>query len=147
MYPVAGDFSSGNDDFGPINAINVTPFVDVVLVLLVIFMITAPMLMKETIGIKLPKTQSSDGKTIKTLGIAINTEGQILLNGIPVDDETLKKEVSQIVLTNPEAQAIISADKDARHGQVVHAIDLIKSSGLNHFAVQIEREKDTKENK
>jgi biopolymer transport protein ExbD len=59
----------------------VTPFVDVVLVLLVIFMVTAPMLMKDVIGIHLPKSTSSDQKALQSLGVAVTKQGQILLNG------------------------------------------------------------------
>ena len=55
-----------------ISAINVTPFVDVVLVLLVIFMVTAPIIAKDMIAVKLPKTETSDGKGRSTLGVAVN---------------------------------------------------------------------------
>jgi len=120
--------------------INVTPFVDVVLVLLVIFMVTAPAFMKDTIGIQLPKASASDGKAPTSIGIAVNKQGQFLLNGIPVSPEELTRSVQAEVKTQPDVQAIISADQDARHGDVVKAIDLIKSAGLQKFAIQIQRE-------
>ena len=68
-----------------INEINITPFVDVVLVLLVIFMVTAPVMMKESLKVNLPKTLTSD-VTAKTdsIGVAITKEGQVLFNGKPV---------------------------------------------------------------
>ena len=76
-------FSSGTEeDDRPISAINVTPFVDVVLVLLVIFMVTAPLLMQESIGIHLPKAASSDRKLTSKMGVAVTRQGQILLNGV-----------------------------------------------------------------
>ncbi len=135
---MAGDVSpSENDDL--ISAINVTPFVDVVLVLLVIFMVTAPALVKDTLGIKLPKATSGDGKTSQALGVAVTKQGQILLNGALVTPENLTQAVQDALRNNPEAQAIISADVDARHGDVIQAIDLIKTAGLSRFAVQIER--------
>ena len=120
------------------SAINVTPFVDIVLVLLVIFMITAPALVKEVIGIKLPKAESSDPKAMASLGIAVSRQGQILLNGQVISPDALKAEVSRVLKESPEAQAIISADEEARHGDVVKAIDVIKTAGLNRFAIQIE---------
>jgi biopolymer transport protein TolR len=133
---MAGGIHESGD---PISDINVTPFVDVVLVLLVIFMVTAPALMKESIGIQLPKASTSDSKSLQSLGIAINRQGQLLLNGTPITAEDLQREAARAVKENPEAQAIISADQDARHGDVVTAIDRIKSGGLNRFALQIQR--------
>lgn len=122
------------------SSINITPFVDVVLVLLVIFMVTAPMLVKDVLEIKLPKTASGDGQVAQTLGIAVNREGNILLNGTLVDDEGLKTAAQEALAKSAEAQAIVSADVEVAYGKVVHVIDLLKSSGLNRFAVQIERE-------
>ena len=132
--------SSSDDDSAPISAINVTPFVDVVLVLLVIFMVTAPLLMQDSIGIHLPKAASSDKKLSSKLGIAVTRSGQILLNGELASPETISSRVRQAVSADPETQALISADADARHGDVVRAIDLIKSAGMVHFAIQIEQQ-------
>lgn len=127
-------------DSSLMSAINITPFVDVVLVLLVIFMITAPMLVKDILDLKLPKTASGDGQATQTLGVAINKDGNILLNGNLADEEGLKQAVSQALAQNSEAQAIIAADIEVPYGKVVHVIDLLKTSGLNKFAVQIEQE-------
>lgn len=129
-----------NDDLGPIHAINVTPFVDVVLVLLVIFMVTAPALLKDVIGVQLPKTVTSDAKANASLGIAINAQGQILVNGVPVTEAELGRAVVEQLRVTPDLQAIISADQNARHGDLVRAIDVIKQAGLNRFALQVVRE-------
>jgi biopolymer transport protein ExbD len=136
---MAGDISASSEDMGPISAINVTPFVDVVLVLLVIFMVTAPVLMKDAIGLHLPKAASADAQITHPLGIAVTKQGQILINGQLADAATVTAQVKQALAANPETQALISADADARHGDVVRAIDLVKSAGLTHFAIQIER--------
>ncbi len=127
------------------SSINVTPFVDVVLVLLVIFMITAPALLKELIDIKLPETKTSDNLTAETVGIAINKESQILMNGILVDEVTLVNEIKNKLVLNSELQGVLSADIQLPYGQVVKVIDLLKQAGLNKFAVQIEKEKTEKE--
>jgi biopolymer transport protein ExbD len=138
---MGADLSSGDSDAGaPISAINVTPFVDVVLVLLVIFMITAPALMKDVIGIQLPKASSADTKAPESLGLAVTRQGQFLLNGNPVSPEALTEEVKKELAKNPQIQAIISADREAQHGDVVKAIDLIKNAGLQRFAFQIQRQ-------
>lgn len=133
--------SAGSDDDGaPLSAINVTPFVDVVLVLLVIFMVTAPLLMKDSININLPKAASADQKMTSKLGVAITREGRFLINGELASPEGVTARVRQALAADPETQALISADVDARHGDVVRAIDLIKSAGMLHFAIQIEKQ-------
>ena len=140
---MAAEISSSvnaSDDTGPISAINVTPFVDVVLVLLVIFMVTAPVLMKDAIGIHLPKATSVDQKTAATLGVAVTSQGQILINGQMANPETVALMVKQAIQNDPEAHALISADGDARHADVVKAIDLVRSAGMEHFAIQIEKQ-------
>ena len=125
---------------GPIAAINVTPFVDVVLVLLVIFMITAPILLKDQINIQLPQASSSDASTGKTLGFAIAKDGVVLVDGVPASRETIISQVEAALVEDPKTQAVLSADKEARHGDVVQVIDWIKQAGLQRFAIQIERE-------
>ena len=122
------------------SSINVTPFVDVMLVLLVIFMITAPMLIKDIIDIKLPKTATSDGQKAELIGIAINKDGQVLLNGNLVDDENLKSQIKEMLSINPNTQGVISADIELPYGKVVRVIDQLKLAGLDKFAVQIEKE-------
>jgi biopolymer transport protein ExbD len=130
--------SNGSSDSGLISAINVTPFVDVVLVLLVIFMVTAPIIAKDILKIKLPKTESNDGKALSQLGVSINKDGQILINGQLASEEMLRDQVHQSLKSDPETQAIISADVDAAYGNVAKVIDIIKSAGLSHFALQVE---------
>lgn len=136
---MAGDLQS--EDSGPISSINITPFVDVVLVLLVIFIITAPALMKEVIGLNLPKATNVDQKAIASLGIAVTRQGQILLNGNLTTIEALVQEVRRAKETNPDTQVIIAADEDSRHGDVVKVIDTVKSAGITKFAIQIQKPK------
>ena len=134
-------------DNQPISAINVTPFVDVVLVLLVIFIITAPTLMKESIAIKLPKSASSEAQPTSPLGVAINKEGQILINGVLMTDEQIVSDIQALSLKNSnnsqnknnDLQALIAADGDAKHKDVVRAIDLIKKAGVHRFALQVDK--------
>lgn len=142
MAGLNSDLGEDSDTTSVITAINITPFVDVVLVLLVIFMITAPALVKDVMDIRLPKTGTGDGQVMQTLGVAINKDGNILLNGQITDEEGLKASVRSTLAQAQDAQAIISADVDVNYGRVVKVMDLLKSSGLEKFAVQVER--DTK---
>jgi biopolymer transport protein ExbD len=140
---LAANLPSSTDDDALISDINITPFVDVVLVLLVIFIVTAPALVKDTLGIKLPKAASADGSSMETLGVAVTRQGQILLNGTIATEEAITAAVKAALAKNPEAQAIIAADGEARHADVVRAIDLVKGAGMNRFALQIERPEKT----
>lgn len=128
-----------SSDNQPISAINVTPFVDVVLVLLVIFIITAPTLMKESIAIKLPKSATSEAQPTSPLGIAINKDGQILVNGVLMTDEQIVSDIQTLSLKNKDLQALIAADAEAKHKDVVRAIDLIKKAGVHRFALQVDK--------
>ncbi len=136
---MAGIDPSSSDDSSLMSSINITPFVDVVLVLLVIFMVTAPMLMKDIIDLNLPKAKSGDGSQVETLGIAINKDGNILINGQIADEAALESAAKSALQKNPDAQAIISADQEVIYGRVVKAIDILKTAGLNKFAVQIQK--------
>jgi biopolymer transport protein ExbD len=137
---VAGKFENNDDGFSDIN---ITPFVDVVLVLLVIFMVTAPVMVKESLKVNLPKTLTSDITTKSaSIGVAITKEGQIVLGGTIMSNESLNKELARISKENPETNFLISADADSRHGDVVRLIDLLKRNNLNRFALQVEKIKD-----
>jgi biopolymer transport protein ExbD len=122
-----------------ISEINITPFVDVVLVLLVIFMVTAPIMVKETMNIKLPKATSSDRSEVKTFAVAVSKNGQVLLNGEIIDMTLLFDKAVALKNENPDIQLIISADKEAMHGDVIKVLDQVKLAGITNFAFQIEK--------
>lgn len=119
--------------------INVVPLVDIILVVLIIFMVTAPMFIKPTINVNLPKAASGDQTAPSKLNIALTPDGRINLNGTFVDEETVKQKALDEVAKNPEVQAIISADKDVPHGRVVGVLDIVKSSGVKKFAISIDK--------
>lgn len=136
----ATDQPPAGEEQSLMSSINVTPFVDVVLVLLVIFMVTAPLIAKDILHLKLPKTESGDGKAMSTLGLSVNRQGQVLLNGVPVSEEALRAEVQKALQTDKDTQAIIAADVETQYGNVVRVIDIVKAAGLNRFAIQVERQ-------
>ncbi len=130
---------SGQEEMPTISEINVTPFVDVVLVLLVIFMVTAPMLVREQMNVNLPKASSGEKTAAKSVSIVIDKAGTVLLMEKPVPMESLGDEIKKLLAENPEAQAVISADEESRHGDVVKVMDILKGAGLSRFAIQIDR--------
>ena len=109
--------------------INVVPLVDIILVVLIIFMVTAPMIMKPSINVNLPKAASGDASVPTKLDISITSDGKVNLGGNFVDDDAIKAVATEEFQKNPEVQAIISADKDVSHGRVVAVLDIIKSTG------------------
>jgi biopolymer transport protein ExbD len=127
------------DDNG-INDINITPFVDVVLVLLVIFMVTAPVMVKESLKVNLPKSLTSDiTSKASSLGLAVTKEGQFILDGVPYSGESLSEKFADIAAKAPETNFLISADADSKHADLIRAIDLLKRNNLNRFALQVEK--------
>jgi biopolymer transport protein ExbD len=129
----------GGDDEGPVADINITPFVDVMLVVLIIFMVTTPIIMKPSINVNLPKSVSGEQSTPTQLNIAISAKGEIQLNGSSTDESQLTAKVQEILVKNPDAQAVIAADKDVPHGKVVGVIDAIKTGGVTKFAISIDK--------
>lgn len=134
---MAGKFDNNDEGF---NDINITPFVDVVLVLLVIFMVTAPVMMKEELKVNLPKTLTSDlTSKAASIGLAVTREGQVVMAGKVMSDSSLTEELARISASAPETQFLLSADVESRHGDVVKVIDLLKKNNLNRFALQVEK--------
>lgn len=129
--------SSGEDE--AIADINVVPLVDIILVVLIIFMVTAPMFLKPTINVNLPKAASGDSSTPTQLNISISADGKLALNGAPADDAAVQAKATEVVGKNPEVQAVISADKDVPHGRVVGIIDIVKGVGVKKFAISIDK--------
>lgn len=119
--------------------INVVPLVDVILVVLIIFMVTAPMIMKPSININLPKAGTGDATTPSKLNIIIAPDGGLSLDGKPADDQQVQDAAAQESKKNPDIQAIISADKDVPHGRVVSILDLVKAAGVKKFAISIDK--------
>jgi biopolymer transport protein ExbD len=127
------------DDDQPISEINVTPFVDIILVVLIIFMVTTPIIMNPSVQINLPKAASGDETVPSLLNVSINKDGECYLNGKKSSIEELSAETKSQVGKNPELQAIISADSDVTHGRVIEVIDAVKSAGVTKFAISISK--------
>lgn len=130
--------TGGTDD--AITGINVTPLVDVTLVLLVVFMVTASYIVKETIEVDLPRA-ASGGETVgPTLAFTLDRDGRLFLDGASVDRDAARAAVRAALARSAEARAIIGADRAVAHGEVVALIDLVKREGVTRFAIQIARD-------
>ena len=135
---MAGTMSSGGRGRAPIVGINVTPMVDVVLVLLVIMMVSANYIVSQSLKVELPKAASSDESVASVAAVTVAKGGALYWNQEPVDEKALVARFKQAATQNPEINLIVSGDRSATHGDVVHVIDLAKIEGITHFAINVE---------
>jgi biopolymer transport protein ExbD len=133
-----GGSSEGDEDM--ISGINVTPLVDITLVLLIIFMVTATYIVKEAIEVQLPRAAHAGEATGTTLALVLTRDGDLYLDGVRVGEDVLRSRMREAVAKDREVRALISADKAALHGAVIHLIDLVKGEGISKFAINIEKE-------
>ena len=130
--------TSASNRRGGITGINVTPMVDIVLVLLIIMMVSATYIVSQSLKVELPKTASSDETVSKTYVVTITKDGQYLFN----DKATSKLELPALLrgakAENANLNLVITADEAARHGAVVGVIDLAKALGITKFAINVE---------
>jgi biopolymer transport protein ExbD len=130
-----------DDDAGKmITDINVTPLVDIVLVLLIIFMVTTTYIVNPSIKVDLPKAATGSDQARTTLGLTLTREMVLYLNGERSDDAGVTRYIAAELPKNPDLQAIIAADKEVPHGNVVHLIDLVKRLGVHKFAINVQSE-------
>lgn len=121
-----------------ITDINVTPLVDIMLVLLIIFMLTADLMDKQAIHVELPKAATGESAEPTTLAITMTKTHELYINGKLTTESNLRTTLIGVVQHDAQAQAIIAADQDVSHGTVVHLIDLIRQAGIYKFALNIE---------
>ena len=137
---MAGTMQSGGRGRAQgITGINVTPMVDVVLVLLVIMMVSAQYIVSQSLKVELPKSQSTDEQTASIAAVTVAKGGAMFFNQEPVDEPALVAKLRAAQKGNPEISLIVSADRAAMHGDVVHVIDLAKVEGITKFAINVER--------
>ncbi len=123
-----------------ITGINVTPLVDVMLVLLVIFMVTATYMVNQSINVNLPKADSGETLTVKNLGFVIDKDSNLFLNGKPIAFEDLPQKIAEEKKKDAPGplQALIAADTETPHGTVVKLIDIVRKNGITDFAINVE---------
>jgi biopolymer transport protein ExbD len=128
--------SSSNDT--PITSINVTPLVDVMLVLLVIFMITAKMDESHALPLDLPEAASGETAQ-RILNVAIDAEGKRTLDGVELADDTdFQHAAAAARARNPDVRTVIHADQRASHGVVMRALDRLRLAGIDKIAFAVD---------
>jgi len=121
-----------------ISGINITPFTDVVLVLLVIFMIATPLLIQSGIKVSLPRVASAEGQQEKNLVITIDPVGRIFVNRDLVQLPDLKAKLTTLLGATPAVPVIIMGDKTVRYDLVIRVLEIAKSAGINRVSLGVE---------
>ena len=123
----------------PIVGINVTPMVDVVLVLLVIMMVSATYIVAQSLKVELPKTATSDESVPQIAKVTLTREKKTLFDEQEVTEPELVAKLRAAHASNADTSLVLSADQDVTHGTIVHVIDLAKLEGIVKFAIHVER--------
>lgn len=133
-------FNAHDTDEEVIAAINIVPFVDIVLVLLIIFMLTSAAIVRASIQVDLPSAASAGAAVNSTLNLVLTKEGELYLDGETITHEALGAHVARAAWKEKDLQAVISADTAVDYGRVVKLIDVVKSNGVKTFALNLKRD-------
>jgi len=137
---MAGSTNGGGDD-ETITGINVTPLVDVVLVLLIILMVTAQYAAdKDAIPMDLPKAASGDSAVSSTLSVSIDKDGKFYLDAKELTLEQMRGSVRAAYAKDNDTRAVIAADGRVSHSHVVQVIDLLRQEKVTKFAINVRPE-------
>jgi len=123
-----------SSDSGPITGINMTPFVDIALVLLIIFIVTAKLVVTPSVPLDLPQAKKSE-EVQTVLSVVITAEGNILANGAPMADEGALVGLARSYLErDPEIRVVIAADGAVLHRKVIEVLDALRMAGISRVA-------------
>jgi biopolymer transport protein ExbD len=138
---MAGSAHDGDD--GLFCGINVTPLVDITLVLLIIFMVAAPLMVSNpAIKVALPKAVTGEEVKPSTLSLTLARDpvdgARLYANGKKTDEPAVRTLVAGLVEKNHDLQAIIAADRGVPYGDVMHIVDVVRALGVSKFALNTE---------
>jgi biopolymer transport protein TolR len=131
--------SQGSGENDEIDGINITPMVDVILVLLVIFMVTANFLKKESININLPKVQAADPNVAQSTQVAITRDGKLLLEGQATDEQKLFKTLERDSKLRPNMRVTLSADETLPYKTITQMMGIIRKAGITRIALSVKK--------
>ncbi|MBL8612719.1 MAG: biopolymer transporter ExbD [Myxococcales bacterium] len=130
---MAGGGSSDSEE--AIVGINVTPLVDITLVLLIIFMVTAKLIVSQAVPLDLPKASTGNQDVQVVFSIILAADGATLVDSKPVkNDDAILEIARERRKANPDLRAVIKADSAVTHGRVIHVLDLLKQAQISKIA-------------
>jgi len=129
----------GGTDDAAITDINITPLVDVILVVLIIFMVTATYIVDDSIKITLPQAATGETTEFSSLGLQLTSDGKLYRDGQETTEAQLRAFIKrEQAIVGDELTALIAADSEVAHGRVIWLIDLVKQEGVTKFAINID---------
>src|SRR5688572_30636163 len=130
--------SGGNDD-DIVQGINVTPLVDITLVLLIIFMVTATFVSEQGLQVVLPKIATQENAPTPAITVTLGSKGELKVMKKDVDLEGLRKQMEIEARVNPAVKVLVKAHKDLPYERLAEALDAIKLSGVQKVALAMDR--------
>ena len=116
--------------------INITPFTDVILVLLIIFMVTTPLIIQTSIKVNLPNARSAKALEVSNqIDITVSSKSMIYVEGNPITKEALKEKVSELYRNNPSLKVVLLSDKQARFKDIVAVLDIMNELGIKSLNI------------
>ena len=128
--------TGGKEDI--VTGINVTPLVDVGLVLVIIFMVTAPLFEQPTLNVNLPVAQTKEGEERENITVTITKDAKFAVNETEVTTEGLEQMMKKKIRMSDEKHVILRADKESLHGDLLFAMRIAKESGAKSIAIATE---------
>jgi biopolymer transport protein ExbD len=126
-------------DSDPIVDINVTPLVDVALVLLIIFLATSYLIAQQSLKVELPKASKTAATEARTIAIVVKVSGEIVLDGRTLEPAKLQAELAEMREERPNIQVVVGADRNVIHGRVVDVMDAARMAGIERVAFAVDR--------
>ena len=119
--------------------INITPFVDIILVVLIIFMVTSTVVAQEAIPVDLPEAATGESDAAPTsLALVVQADGSLFLDGVPTTEDGIRRRIRAGQSEGEDIVCLIGADADARHALVVGLVDLVRQEGIARFALEVD---------
>lgn len=129
---------SSSPDDGLIVDINVTPLVDIALVLLIIFMVTSYIIAQPSMKVALPRASNTEATQAQTFGITLTKNKGLFLNYKVVSERELCETLMKKTRIQPDLQVVLSADQVVSHGDVIHLLDLVRGAGVSKIAFSVD---------
>jgi biopolymer transport protein ExbD len=130
---------SFDDAEGPITGINVTPLVDIVLVVLIIFMATAPMISRRAVKVDVPKVAKHERMATEAIAVALDKAHQLTVGGKPVTRTELMDYLSRAVASREDQAVTLSADRQLPYGEVAELLDAVRGAGVRKVGLEVVR--------
>ena len=127
-----------NDD-DVVAEINVTPLVDVMLVLLIIFMVTATFMKDPVVPVKLPRVATAQDAPANSMAVVLDGDGQLYVDGTAATGDRVRSRLRQALRLDAQTQVVVAADGTVSYDDVMQVIDLVKSTGVAEFSLNVRR--------